>query len=192
MGAVVWWQNTGSGDYPVQKFSSTPLPDAVATLDFTSAETSWSDLHFDSEGNLTINALTEAALMDAVALLQDQTSARIALLLEKQFGANASQQIMALLPQLKRYQEIEQAWWEENGGNNLSANEPPPHAQLFQLQDELLGEELARQLFSEQRRLMTMMQASHRIRNDTSLTPAEKEQALMELQSNFQADAPSE
>ena len=182
IGVVVWWQNTGgSSDHPVQKFSQTPAPDSFEALDFTSAEAAWSGLAIDSQGNLQIDALTETALVDAMALMHDHASeqpmARMAFLLEKQFGATASRQIMQLLPILKNYKEAEQRWWSENG-----SRDPPPYAQLFQLQDELLGETRAKKMFSEQRRLANMMLASQQIRNDASLTQTEKDQALMDLQ----------
>lgn len=192
IGVVVWWQNAdGGADYPVRKFSKTPVPHVVDELDFTNAEAAWSGLKIDPRGNLTIDALTETALLDAIALAHGQTSepaselatARMALLLEKQFGATASQQIMALLPILKNYKEREQRFWAENGNRN-----PPPHAELFQLQDELLGKSLAEKLFSEQRRLAKTMLASQQIRNDTGLTQAEKDRALMKLQTTLQAE----
>jgi hypothetical protein len=182
IGALVWWQNAGdSAEYPVQKFSQTPDPHGVDQLDFSSAEAGWSALKIDSKGNLLIDALTETALIDAMALMDHQSSerrmARMALLLEKQFGATASRQIMELLPVLKTYKEAEQRWWEENGSKN-----PPSHAELFQLQDQLLGETLAKKMFSEQRRLANTMLASQRIRNDATLTQHEKDQALLDLQ----------
>jgi Proteobacterial lipase chaperone protein len=188
IGALVWWQNAGgSSDYPVQKFSQTPVPDVFDELDFTMAEAAWSGLTIDSQGNLKIDALTETALVDAMALMQGQTSelsmARMAFLLEKQFGATASEQIMELVPILTNYKEAEKRWWEENGSKN-----PPPHAELFQLQDELLGETLAKKMFSEQRRLVNMMLASHQIRTDASLTQTEKDQALMDLQETLQKE----
>jgi hypothetical protein len=188
IGAVVWWQNAGgNADYPVQKFSQTPVPDGFDELDFTNAEAAWSGLTIDSQGNLQIDALTETALIDAMVLMQGQASglpmARMAFLLEKQFGAAASQQVMELLPVLKDYKEAEQRWWVENGSRN-----PPPHAELFRLQDELLGETLAKKMFSEQRRLVNMMLASQRIRNDDSLTQTEKDQALMALQQTVQEE----
>jgi hypothetical protein len=188
IGAVLWWQHAGgSADYPVRKFSQTPVPDVFDELDFTSAEAAWSGLTTDSQGNLQIDALTETALVEAVALMQGQASelpmARMAFLLEKQFGATASQQIMELLPILKNYKEVEQRWWAENGSKN-----PPPHAELFRLQDELLGETLAKKMFSEQRRLANVMLASHQIRNDASLTQTEKDQALMDLQKTDQEE----
>lgn len=185
--AAAWWQHGGSSSHSVQKFSMRPLTATVEQLDFTSAEAAWSGLTIDPQGNLQIDALTETALSDAVALLQEQPSAnaseqamaRIALLLEKQFGA-ASQQIMALLPTLKHYKEIERRFWEENGARN-----PPPHAELFQLQDKLFGATLAKQLFSTQRRLANFMLASQTIQNDATLTQAEKDRKLTELQSAF-------
>jgi hypothetical protein len=185
IGLVVWWQNAGDRSAPVQKFSQTRLPDGFDELDFTNAEAAWSGLHIDLQGNLQIDALTETALLDAMALMQGPPSelpmTRMAFLLEKQFGATASEQIMALLPLLKNYKDAEQRWWEEN-----SSKDPPPHAELFRLQDELLGETLAKQMFSEQRRLANMMLASQRIRNDASLTQAEKDQALTDLQKTIQ------
>jgi hypothetical protein len=186
IGVLAWWQNAGdSSDYPVQKFSQTPVPEVFDELDFTNAEAAWSGLRIDSRGNLQIDALTETALVDAMALMHDQASelpmARMAFLLEKQFGATASQQIMELLPVLKDYKEAEQRWWEENGTRN-----PPPHAELFRLQDELLGETLAKKMFSEQRRLAKVMLANHQIRNDPGLTQIEKDQALRDLQKTFQ------
>lgn len=188
IGAVLGWQTAGgSADYPVQKFSQTPVPDEFAELDFTNAEAAWSGLTIDSQGNLQIDALTETALIDAMALMQGQASelpvARMAFLLEKQFGATASQQIMELLAALQNYREAEQRWWVENGSSN-----PPPHAELFRLQDALLGETLAEKMFSEQRRLVNMMLASQRIRNDDSLTQTEKDQALMVLQKTVQEE----
>jgi len=199
IGAVAWWQNAGgSGDYPVQKpvqeFSKTPVPDVVGELDFTNAEAAWSGLKIDPHGNLQVDALTETALTDAIALMRDQPSepdsnlamARIAFLLEKQYGATATQQVMELLPILKHYKETEQRFWDENGDRN-----PPPHAELFQLQDELLGKALAKKLFSEQRRLSTTMLASQQIQNDASLSQAEKDQALMELQKSLQEEGAS-
>ncbi len=188
IGAASWWQNAGgSADYPVQKFSQTPVPDGFDELDFTNAEAAWSGLTIDSQGNLQIDALTETALIDAMALMQGQASelpmTRMAFLLEKQFGATASQQIMGLLPALQNYKEAEQRWWVENGGRN-----PPPHAELFRLQDELLGETLAEKMFSEQRRLVNVMLASQRIRSNESLTQTEKDQALMALQKTVQEE----
>jgi hypothetical protein len=182
IGAGVWWQNTGvSSDYPVQKYSQTAVPDVSHKLDFTSAEAAWSGLTIDSQGNLNIDALTESALVDALAMMNEQTSEqammRMAFLLKKQFGLIASQQILELLPILKTYKEAEQRWWETNGSRT-----PPPHAELFQLQDQLLGEKLAKTMFSEQRRLLNMMQAIQQIRTDASLTETQKEQALMDLQ----------
>lgn len=189
---VVWWQNAGGGsNHPVQKFSTTPVPSVVAELDFANAEASWSGLRIDPQGNLKIDAMTESALLDAIALMHDQTSelqmARMALLLEKQFGATATQQIMELLPIIKNYKEIEQRWWEENGSRH-----PPAYAELFQLQDELLGSTLATTMFSEQRRLAKMMLASQQIQNDTSLTQVQKDQALVDLQKAFQKGASNE
>ncbi|HVF18077.1 MAG TPA: lipase secretion chaperone [Steroidobacteraceae bacterium] len=186
LGLLAWWQNASdTSDHPVQKFTQTRLPDVFNELDFTNAEAAWSSLQIDSHGNLKIDALTETALVDAMALMQDQASeptmTRMAFLLEKQFGVVASQQIIDLLPVLKSYKEAEQRWWDENG-----SRDPPPHAELFRLQDELLGETLAQQMFSEQRRLANMMLASQRIRNDASLTQAQKDQALIDLQKTIE------
>jgi hypothetical protein len=145
------------------------------------AEAGWSGLQIDSQGNLQIDALTETALIDALALIPDESPelpmAQMAFLLEKQFGASASRQIMELLPALKNYKQAEQRWLEANGSKS-----PPPLAELFRLQDELLGETLAKKMFSEQRRLANMMLASQQIRNDASLTQTEKDRALMDLQ----------
>ncbi len=190
-GVLVWWQNADdNANHAVQKFSTTPIPEAVLELDFTDAEAAWGNLQIDSQGTLEINAQLESALVEAIALMQDQTSelqtARMALLFEKQFGATASQQFMTLLPALKNYKEIEMRWLEKNSSNNLSTNKPPDHAKLFQLQDELLGEALAGKMFSEQRRLAIMMSASLEIRNDANLTEEEKNQALVDLQTRFQ------
>lgn len=185
IGAVVWWQNAGgSSNYPVRKFSKTPVPNVVAELDFTNAEAAWSGLRIDPQGNLKIDALTETALSGAIALMHDHTSeltaARMALLLKKQFGATATQQVMELLPILDNYKVAERRWWEKNGRRN-----PPPHAELFQLQDELLGATLAKKMFSEQRRLVKVLLAAHQIRNNTSLTQTEKDRALRDLQKTF-------
>jgi len=182
IGAMVWWQNVGAGgDYPVKKFSRAEVPGAFEELDFTNAEAGWSSLRIDSHGNLQIDALTETALADAMALMQgpssERSTTRMAFLLEKQFGVTASHQVMELLPMLKSYKEAEQRWWEENGSRN-----PPPHAELFRLQDEILGETLARRMFSEQRRIANLMLATQRIRSDGSLTQAERDQALIDLQ----------
>lgn len=193
IGAAVLWQNTGDGaDYPVRKFSPTPASELFGASDFTNAEAAWRDLQIDAQGNLQMDALTESALLDAMAFLNDQRAgasiARMAFLLEKQLGATASRQIMELLPRLQRYKEAEQRWWTRNGSRN-----PPPHAELFQLQDELLGETLAKELFSEQRRLVNLMLVSQQIRNDASLTPAQRDRALMELQQGaHQGQASSE
>ena len=191
IGLLGWRQNDGSARYaahPIQKFSHARSADALDELDFTNAEASWSALQLDSEGNLQIDALTETALLDAMTLTQghapEQSMKRMAFLLEKQFGARASQQVMELLPKLKNYKEAEQRWWAEN-----SSRDPPPHAELFDLQDDLLGEALAKQMFSEQRRLTNMMLASQQIRNDARLTQAEKERALSDLQKTDAAGA---
>jgi hypothetical protein len=189
--AMVWWQNAGgSSDYPVAKFSQTHAPDVFDEFDFATAEAAWSALQIDSQGNLQIDALTETALIDAMALMDGQAAelqiARMAVLLEKQFGATASQQILALLPILKNYKEAEQRWWAENGSRN-----PPPHAELFELQDELLGETLAEKMFSEQRRLVNMMLATQKIRADASLSQTEKDQTLMDLRRTVQQEGAS-
>ena len=186
IGAVVWWQSSpDSSHYPVQKFSKTFVPESAAEVDFTMAEAAWSDLQIDRQGNLEVNAQTESALLEAVALMQSRPSelltARMALLLEKQFGATASQQIVQLLALLKNYKDAEQRFWAEHGDTD-----PPPHAALFELQDKLLGATLAKQLFSEQRRLADMMLASRRIRNDATLTEAERGRALLDLQEMVQ------
>ncbi|MGI1680253.1 MAG: hypothetical protein K6L75_16045 [Cellvibrionaceae bacterium] len=188
---LVWWQSAKvSINHSVQKFTITAIPDIVAELNFTNAEAAWSYLQTDSEGNLKINAQLESALVEAIDVMQDQTSesqvARMGLLLEKQFGPTASQQFVALLPALKNYKEIEMRWLEKNNSNNFSTKKTPDHAELFQLQDELLGEALAEKMFSEQRRLAIMMSASLEIRNDINLTEAEKKQAMIDLQTRFQ------
>jgi hypothetical protein len=182
VGLAAWWQTLEhKADHAVQKLP--PIRALVISdeLDFTNAEAAWSSLQIDSHGNLKIDELTETALIESIALMQGHSSelpmTRMAFLLEKQFGATASQQVMELLPKLKNYKEAEQRWWQENGGRN-----PPAHAELFRLQDEVLGETLAKQMFSEQRRLAEMMLGSQRIRNDASLTQAQKDQALMDLQ----------
>ncbi len=176
--AAAGWQHASKDhDYPAQIFVQTKLPANVSSIDFTNAEAAWSTLQFDAQGRLQIDALTESALADAISLMTSEAAtARVGFLLEKQFGAHAGQQIMELLPKLKRYKEAEHRWWLEN------ASEHPPHAQLFQLQDELLGEALAAKLFSQQRRLVDLMLATHRIRNDANLTEQEKEAALLKLQ----------
>jgi hypothetical protein len=195
IGASAWWQTASNhSNYSVQKFSTTPSPEIVSQLDFTDAEAAWSGLTIDSHGNFQIDARTDTALSDAIALIRDQPSksaselamARMALLLEKQFGVTASRQIMELVPALKNYKEAEQRFWEENGNKN-----PPPHAELFQLQDQILGAELAKTLFSQQRRLARTMLASQQIQNDARLTQAEKDQALRELQKTLQAEGAS-
>jgi len=195
-GAVERRQNAGgSANHPVRKFSTTPVPNVVDELDFTNAEAAWSNLQIDTQGNLKIDALTETALSGAIALMHDQPSApdselamaRMAFLLERQFGAAASQQIIELLPLLKHYAETQQRWWEANGSRI-----PPPYAELFLLQDELLGETLAKKLFSEQRRLVRTMLATQQIRNDGSQTQAEKDLALMDMQKPLKEAAPIE
>ena len=185
---LVWWQQAGDRvNYAVQTFLPMPVADAVVDLDFTNAEAAWSNLQFDAQGNLQINAMTETALLDAIALISEPDSesqmARLAQLLEKQFGVNASNQIMALLPLLKNYKTLEQRWLVEN--QDIF---PLPHEQLFQLQDELFGKALAAKMFAEQRRLSKLMLATHQIQNDSSLTLAEKEKALMQLQTDFQTN----
>lgn len=197
MGIVVWWQQAGGSlNQPVQKFSKTSVPDVVAELNFTNAEAAWNDLQFDSQGKLKIDRLTETALVDSIDLMNgkdyEQRMERIALLLEKQFGETGSQEVMALLPILKNYKEIEQRWWQEKSGNEISSDEPPDYAELFQTQDELLGETRAKLMFSEQRRLIKMMLASYEVQNDQSLTQTEKDLALSELSQAFQEAAPNE
>src|SRR5690606_4873773 len=117
----------------------------------------------------------------------DLQMARMTFLIEKQFGADASEQFAGLLPVLKNYKEVEQRWWEENGSQM-----PPAYSELFQLQDEVLGEELAGKLFAEQRRLANIMLSSYRIQNDPGLTQEQKDQALADLQSGFEVGAPNE
>jgi len=184
-GAAAWWQN--AGEMPtasVKTFSATELPPAVADLDFTSAAASWSDLHVDAQGALKIDGRLELALSETIALTRDEAfeaqAARIALLIEKQLGASASRQFAELLPVLQNYKEAEQRWWQENGRHS-----PPPYADLFALQDDMLGEALAAQLFADQRRMANVMLASYQIQHDESLTQAQKDRALMDLQSGF-------
>lgn len=183
---VIWWQNTaGTTSYSVQKISTTPIAKNAAELDLTTAEGAWSGLEFDLDGNLEINARTEASLVDTIPLIEGKSSepkmARIGLLLEKQFGANASQQIIALIQTLKDYKEAEQHWWKENI-NTI----PPAHTELFQLQDEFFGKTQAKKMFSQQRRYRIMMLASYQIKNNTNLTQAEKDQQLIALHKAFQ------
>ena len=185
-GAAVWWQSAGgNANHAVQKLSKTPVPDAVANIDFADAEASWSDLQIDAQGNLTIDAHTASALSETNALMTgdafDLQTARIALLMERQLGATPAKQFMQLLPLLRSYEAVEQRWWAEHG-----SKQPPPFAKLFELQDDFLGDELAKALFSEQRRMAEMMLASHEIRNDPSLTETEMDKALRELQRAFE------
>lgn len=179
--AAAWQASGDAGSYPVQKILQTPQPDTVDALDLSSAEAAWSELTIDAHGDLRIDAMTEPALAETIALLDEFPSqpvtSRIAFLLEKQFGASTSQQILALLPKLQRYKQAEQRWWETHADD-----ESPPHEQLFRMQDELLGAELAQAMFAEQRRVWSLMMETHRIRSDPNLTPEEQEAALLELQ----------
>lgn len=187
--AAVVWQNACEGIeyHRAQKFSPAA---ALGEIDFTDAEAAWRDLKIDSQGNLVVDALTESSLLDAMTFVNDQHAGksmeRMAFLLEKQLGATATRQIVELLPRLQRYKEAEQRWWTENGSRI-----PPPHEELFQLQDQMLGETLAKELFSEQRRLMKLMLASQQIRNDARLTPTQRDQALMNLQMAAHPDGES-
>jgi len=182
--ALVWWQQSNQVDsQPLQKFEPVPLAEGVSELDFGAAEAAWSDVIFDGRG-FAIDAKTEIALSEVIALMSDEAfdsqMQRIAFLVEKQFGSDIAEQFAGLLPSLKKYKDIEQRWWEENG-NKL----PPAYAELFQLQDEILGAALAEKLFSDQRRLASVMLTGYQIQNDQSLTQAEKDQALLDLHGRF-------
>lgn len=188
MGIVILWQNAGdSGAYSVRKFSKSVVPADVATLDFEAAEAAWSGLHLDAYGNLRIDALTETALVDALSFMDDPASMkRMAFLLEKQFGQTAALQIMELLPTLKNYKDLEQRWLTKNAASN-----PPPYAELFNLQDELFGATVAEKLFSTQRHLANLMLRTHEIQDDANLTQAQKDLALHEVQKSVQAERAS-
>ncbi len=183
---VVSWLN-GRFDYsaPIIKVAPPQVAEEASQLAFMNAESSWSYLEFDDEGQLIIDGRTESALIDAIALLHYQTAdsqiERMSLLLEKQYGARRSQQILELLPVLKNYKEIEQDWWKEH-----AQLQPVPHDELFALQDQVLGKELAGKLFSEQRRLMQLMIASNEIENNPELNEEQKQHALMKLNQSFQ------
>ena len=191
IGVLIWWQNTNVVIVQsVQKFSATELPSEVLALDFGATEDSWSGLSVDAQGSLVIDAHLESALVQVNSLLAGDKSEikkeRMTLLLNKQFGKAAAQEFIELLPVIKTYKEAEQRWWAENG-----KEVPPPFEGLYQLQDKMLGPELARTMFYEQRRLTKLMQANFQITNDGSLSQEEKEQALKELRQEFQEDVPN-
>lgn len=184
-GALAWWQHSSQNDNDlVRKFTAAPLPEDVVDIDFSAAEAAWSELEVNDQGMLEINAQTELALSEVITLMNqeafDSQVDRMVFLVEKQLGASVSQQFAELLPALKNYKDVEQRWWEENG-NTV----PPAYAELFQLQDEILGEALAEKLFAEQRRLANVMLASYHIQQDAGLTQAQKDQALADLQSKI-------
>lgn len=186
VGAIAWWQHSFQTDnYLVRKFEATPLPDGVADIDFGAAEAAWSELIVSPEGTLEINAQAELALSEVIALMSEDTFDlyldRMSLLIEKQLGTAIREELAALLPALKNYKDMEQRWWEDNGSRL-----PPPYEELFALQDEVLGETLASQLFSEQRRVANMMLAGYHIHNDSELTQEQKDRALADLQSRFE------
>jgi hypothetical protein len=181
LAVLAWWQVANDMGARAQEFSPTPLPAELRDLDFSHAEASWSQLTIDPAGNLLIDKMTEPALGEAIDIIRSHGSeaalSRMAFLLKKQLGDVASRQVMELLPKLAAYKEAEQQWWAENAGKT-----PPPHEELFELQDEFLGRTLAQQMFSEQRRVVALMLETQRIRDDATLTQAEKELALIKLQ----------
>lgn len=181
---MLWQHRSENSNYLVRIFTTEPLPDAVVDLDFGAAEAAWSELSIDAEGALEINAQTDLALSEVIALMSDDAFDiqldRMAVLIDKQLGADISQQFAELLPSLKEYKEVEEHWWAEHG-NDI----PPPFSKLFQLQNDVLGEALAGKLFSEQRQLAEIMLAGYRIQTDAALSQAEKDQAMMDLHSGF-------
>lgn len=192
VGAATWWQNPENNDsYTVRKVTARPLASDVSDIDFGAAEAAWSEVEINSAGTFAINASAELALSEVIALMSDEAFdvqlERMALLVEKQFGGGVQREFAELLPVLKNYQDLEQRWWEENGSTM-----PPAYAELFRLQDEVVGEDLASKLFSEQRRLAKMMLAGYHIQNDAELTQEEKDQALANLQSSFEVGGVNE
>jgi hypothetical protein len=178
---LTWWQGAGDLEPRVRKFLPAPLPAEVREFDFSHAEASWSQLTIGSAGNFLIDSMTEPALSEATDIIRSQgtgaTLSRLGFLLEKQFGDVAGRQLMELLPRLAAYKNAEQQWWAENADKTL-----PRYEELFALQDDFLGKTVAQQMFSDQRRVMTLMLESQRIRNDPTLTEAEKALSLQKLQ----------
>lgn len=176
---------------PVEKILPSVIHSDATNMDVAIAEQSWNRLEFDENNLLKVNEFTEAILVDVFSLLDQPATTpqlnRVGFLLEKQFSLEVSQQVVSLLPVLQHYKLLEQQWLADNANQ-----QPPNYPDLFRLQDEVLGEEIASKLFLEQRRLMNMMRASYEIQNNRNLTDQQKQDALNALQTQFATEVGNE
>lgn len=147
-------------------------------------ESALADLRFENE-HLVLDANTESQFSIVLEQLPDGYETigldRIIFLVQQQFSNNKSQQILSLLKKMSDYKKQETAWWEKNSTAN-AAGENVDHVNLlFDLQDQVLGSEVAKKLYHEQRRLMQYMAATQAIEKDESLSEKQKQDALEAL-----------
>ncbi len=162
------------------------------SLNYAEIESAFADLRFESD-LLVVDADTESQFSTALEQLpegfENTHLDRVIFLAEQQFDDVQASQIISLLTKISEYKKQEVMWWNDNSLANAAGDGVENLGLLFELQDRVLGKELAKKLFLEQRRLMRHMTATVAIQKDESLSEKQKQAALEDLAHKLEQSA---
>ncbi len=185
-----FWRDSASNHSGMVEINPPSLSADLQNFHYGELEIAFADLRFEQE-SLVIDASTESQFSIVLDQFPDGLKPaqldRIRFLLEQQFNRDKSQKIVALMDKLSTYKQQEKIWWETKIQTGATQAGIEKHDQLFDLQDQLLGKDLAQALYSEQRRMTRYMAMTYAIENDDSLNEEQKQQALEEMAKTLDA-----
>ncbi len=170
---------TGLSNLELSKWSN-----SFENLNYAEIESAFAELRFESD-LLVVDANTESQFATVLERLpegfENTHLDRVIFLAERQLDETQVPQIISLLTKISEYKKQEAMWWNDNSLTNATGDGVDNLSSLFEIQDRVLGKELAKKLFREQRRLMRHMTATVAIQKNESLSEKQKQAALEDL-----------
>lgn len=186
-------------DGALTKISEPALAAELRSFDYSAMELAFAAMPLDDDQRLVIDANTQVNLSNAAEHLiatqlvtgqsptkpSNEVLDRVALLLTKQMPARAAAQVDDIFRRYVSY-HFNSLSLRQGHEQPHSLEEEIEHFELLSaLQDRELGLQLSEALFGQHRRLARLMFASRRLDQDQSLSPAERQARMRELQNRI-------
>lgn len=188
----LWRNSTVSNTLSAVEFNPPVLSANFDNIQYEKIEDAFAELRFQ-RASLVLDASTESQLSLVLEQLPEGFEQahldRIGFLLAQQFDLEKSHAITDLITKLAVYKREELAWWEKQSANTDTHMDINHFDSLFELQDKLLGSDVAQSLYGEQRRLTRIMAGTQAIESDSSLSEEQKQQALAELMKTLESSS---
>ena len=177
-----------SWQYPNKVKDQSPIARQHWGFDFTKAE--WilhklprnkvGEIHFNNEASGLINS----AIQTLNGPLSEVDLNRVRWLIEKSFPGNNGQQLALITLQYYNYLSARDSFQRSASDSQLQ-HAIKHHQQTMRLQQTIFGPAMAQQLFAERNHLRSHLLARQAIHTNLTLTTAQKQQRLLQLDDDF-------